>query len=331
MGFVQVLVDAGIYGLGFCVTVLAFLLSSRRRTPESRAFSIFLLALVGMNVSYLVQQFLYLSDRIDPLADYGLATIGNNFLFTILLLAFAASYLRFLRASRISGMARWTYGAVAGLAVAYAAVTCAVILGMRSRPRMDSLEFGRKCLVVAVGMAFLALTIGGLRKKPAGRLGSFLKWFLPIVILNILFYVSALFVSGEFWVGIGLSGYFANSSLGYLLFLCIAVRYLAADYREYSAEAASPGKSLAEALAGFDLSERELEVASCLARGQSNKEISARLFISLATVKTHVHHIFSKTRVSSRTALLALAARRGFSSPTVESIQRSIDGASAPR
>jgi ATP/maltotriose-dependent transcriptional regulator MalT len=43
-----------------------------------------------------------------------------------------------------------------------------------------------------------------------------------------------------------------------------------------------------------------------MARGYSNKLIARRLGISLATVKTHVHHLFRKLRVSSR----ALAVKR---------------------
>ncbi|HXV61928.1 MAG TPA: response regulator transcription factor [Vicinamibacteria bacterium] len=53
------------------------------------------------------------------------------------------------------------------------------------------------------------------------------------------------------------------------------------------------------------LSSREREVAALVARGLSNKEIAARLFISVATVKDHVHHILSKTGLASRTALAA--------------------------
>lgn len=56
------------------------------------------------------------------------------------------------------------------------------------------------------------------------------------------------------------------------------------------------------------LSAREAEVLAELARGLTNREIAARLFISQATVKTHVLSIFGKLGVSSR--LLAVAAGR---------------------
>ena len=53
------------------------------------------------------------------------------------------------------------------------------------------------------------------------------------------------------------------------------------------------------------LSPREREVAALVAEGLSNKEIGRRLFISLATVKDHVHNILAKTGLGSRSAVAA--------------------------
>ncbi len=70
----------------------------------------------------------------------------------------------------------------------------------------------------------------------------------------------------------------------------------------------SPLDAVAAATAGGEsLSERELEVLRVLAEGLSNKEIAQRLFVSEATVKTHVQHIMQKLTVRSRTE----AAARG--------------------
>ena len=60
------------------------------------------------------------------------------------------------------------------------------------------------------------------------------------------------------------------------------------------------------------LSGRELEVLTEVADGNSNKEIAQALFISEATVKTHLIHIFSKLGVDDRTAAVTVALERGI-------------------
>lgn len=51
-----------------------------------------------------------------------------------------------------------------------------------------------------------------------------------------------------------------------------------------------------------ELSERETEIVRLLAAGRTNSDIAGELFISLATVKTHVSRIFDKLDVDNRTA-----------------------------
>ncbi len=55
----------------------------------------------------------------------------------------------------------------------------------------------------------------------------------------------------------------------------------------------------------FQLTTRELDVLECVITGSENKLIADELSISLATVKTHLDHIFKKFDVSSRTKLLS--------------------------
>lgn len=59
------------------------------------------------------------------------------------------------------------------------------------------------------------------------------------------------------------------------------------------------------------LTPSELEVARLVGEHLSNPEIAARLFVSRATVKTHLVHIFAKLGIDSRSALAAEAVRRG--------------------
>ncbi|WP_424937581.1 MULTISPECIES: response regulator [Bacteria] len=57
---------------------------------------------------------------------------------------------------------------------------------------------------------------------------------------------------------------------------------------------------------------REQEVLALVAAGAGNREIATRLFISEATVKTHVVHLLEKLGVESRSAAAAEARRRGL-------------------
>jgi DNA-binding NarL/FixJ family response regulator len=58
------------------------------------------------------------------------------------------------------------------------------------------------------------------------------------------------------------------------------------------------------------LTPREAELLSLLTEGLSNRELGQRLFISEATVKTHLAHIYSKLGVETRAAAIATAIRR---------------------
>ncbi|MFC7643041.1 response regulator transcription factor [Streptosporangium lutulentum] len=60
------------------------------------------------------------------------------------------------------------------------------------------------------------------------------------------------------------------------------------------------------------LTRRETEVLRLIAQGHSNAEISAVLFISEATVKTHINNLFAKIGVRDRAQAVTYAYRRGI-------------------
>ena len=61
-----------------------------------------------------------------------------------------------------------------------------------------------------------------------------------------------------------------------------------------------------------DFTERELDVLKELATGDTNSEIAERLFISPATVKSHIQHLMEKTGFKTRTELVAEARGLGI-------------------
>jgi DNA-binding NarL/FixJ family response regulator len=71
-------------------------------------------------------------------------------------------------------------------------------------------------------------------------------------------------------------------------------------------------EKLAERMGGPALTARETEVLKRIVAGRSNKEISSDLFISEATVKTHVNSILGKLGVTDRTQAATTALQRGI-------------------
>ena len=67
-----------------------------------------------------------------------------------------------------------------------------------------------------------------------------------------------------------------------------------------------------------DLTERELEVVRAIARGLSNAEIGKELFLSAATVKTHVTRVLTKLGVRDRVQIVVAAYESGLVQPGLE-------------
>jgi DNA-binding NarL/FixJ family response regulator len=65
-----------------------------------------------------------------------------------------------------------------------------------------------------------------------------------------------------------------------------------------------------------DLTPREAEVLKLIAAGQSNREIARTLYVSEATVKTHVNRIFAKTGSRDRVQAMCYAYTHGYATPS---------------
>jgi DNA-binding NarL/FixJ family response regulator len=84
------------------------------------------------------------------------------------------------------------------------------------------------------------------------------------------------------------------------------------------AASATPGAPGSAASGGADdeLTPREAEVLRLIAAGQSNREIARTLFVSEATVKTHVNRIFAKTASRDRAQATRYAYTHGYADPS---------------
>jgi DNA-binding NarL/FixJ family response regulator len=88
-------------------------------------------------------------------------------------------------------------------------------------------------------------------------------------------------------------------------------RQMAARIMQEFARLSKTGGMVSDA-ALTTLTRRELEVLIALASGASNEEIAGRMFISVSTVKNHIHNILEKLNLKNRRELAHFAERHGL-------------------
>ena len=179
-----------------------------------------------------------------------------------------------------------------------------VVMDIRM-PRMDGIEATRRVVSAGSTARVLVLTtfdlddyaLGALR---AGASGFILKDVKPSDLVNAVRTVA----SGDAVVSPR------------------ATRRLLEEYGRLAGNPApdGPGPASSRGLEDIGrLSEREREVLTAMARGFSNAEIAEQLFVSEATVKSHVGRILSKLGVRDRVQAVVLAFDAGFAQPAATS------------
>ncbi|MCP5105448.1 MAG: helix-turn-helix transcriptional regulator [bacterium] len=87
--------------------------------------------------------------------------------------------------------------------------------------------------------------------------------------------------------------------------LLYLMRFLRKYYRDHPLQPLE-GDDISAFFDKYGLTEREREIAGLILEGKSNREIEAKLFISYATVKTHVYNIYKKLGIKNRWQLINL-------------------------
>jgi DNA-binding NarL/FixJ family response regulator len=80
----------------------------------------------------------------------------------------------------------------------------------------------------------------------------------------------------------------------------------------FEMEAATGFKKIDQNDTKNELTNREKEILSCLAKGMTNKQIAKALFVSDKTVKAHLNSIFKKLNVTRRYEAIIFAIQKGY-------------------
>jgi len=128
----------------------------------------------------------------------------------------------------------------------------------------------------------------------------FVAWYAIIILLSLLsLHLSSIHIV----FGVAFIAVFTAFHLVPVVFLNL---YLSRYYVQ-PVEAGNFEGKLEKMIEKHGISKREAEIITLICKGMSNQEISDSLFISLQTVKDHVHRIFTKTGVKNRVQLANLA------------------------
>lgn len=127
----------------------------------------------------------------------------------------------------------------------------------------------------------------------------FAGWYAIITLLSI---ITLYFSDHHILFGLGFVLMIAGAHIVPVLFLHIYLQ----RYYVASVEVGSFSEKMERLVGQYEISKREAEVVELICKGMTNKEISDSLFISVQTVKDHIHRIFIKTGVKNRVQLTNL-------------------------
>lgn len=295
MAFYVVFFSTGFMG-GAALVLLALRLRSRLTGPLL-AFQLLFLVGTGMILLYLS---VVSSGFVSPARARGLLggimSINIAVWFVVIVI---------IRRTAPRTRRRWTPAAIAQLfaGLVILKTIANVIVATTDQPGVaEEAWLLSTHLLVALGMASFGVVLRGpTNSAEPAAIRTLLRAYgvLAIVLAPLGFIEFALQTAGISWL--------QEVSLDHLLYLAWNVVSMSAAIRLM--RPAPEGSNVLEAvpeerIRALGLSPREVEMAVLIGRGLTNKEIADKLYISPATVRTHIYNLYQKVGAGSRVELL---------------------------
>jgi len=305
MPHATVLAYVGATMVGLAALAVSVLGTLRSRVSAYRLLVIFYSAFTGEIAALFVREYLYVAGA-DPSLDAILGTYVTAIFLSLAGLAAVALFYHRIFAFPIQRILDVIVVAVT-VAAAAAFIWPGSITADPAHARFvrnGPIVLGQALYLALFTYVLLAGAIGPKRDRPPREL---LVIWSVFVFGTVGFTESAIQMVNELRdpvVTVGAAGgAFLVSTVPYVLFGGV-LAYFFGSY--LLAEGRAPRPLTDDIVNRYGISSREREVIALLNEGLGNREIAEKLFVSLATVKTHVHNIYEKTGARGRYALFRL-------------------------
>jgi len=283
---------------------IAVVFGMKRKYPQAYLSTLFYFVILFSAGNFVTRIVLKTLLGLVALSQWQMAKFsGFNFVFVLWPLAIISLFLmiKFVNEmldKKLSARFKWIYFSSWGVYLAVALLFFLRLLNTRE------IQFTNFMVVESADMAGIVirfytmayLVLRSREIKDAAKrhalMGFGILWLLGLLVFNL---------AGVFVVIGGSALIFLSISyiLPALLYLS---RYLKKDIREHPSLKEN-GTTLQQVFAKYNISKKEREVIDLISRGKSNREISDQLYISLSTVKLHIHSIYRKLNIKNRVQL----------------------------
>ncbi|HET9906642.1 MAG TPA: helix-turn-helix transcriptional regulator [Anaerolineales bacterium] len=303
MEHLQIAYDLFVIMIGLAALSIVVFWAARTGESDLRNFSILYTCFTLVLIVELLEKYLFLNvEDYSARLWYALSGIGQGLNIAVIVAAihfFAGVYqVRYQRAITIFFLVV--------MLVSLVLILSPIGAVLNAEARSISFRIGFKIASVFYFVAFtfmMALGYGLLRRAWQTERRNFLIGLLLFATVGFIETTLSLPVAlRRESVTISTGSNFLYSSIPYALYGIFLIFY----FLRYPALAPLEMDDLsATFLSKYGITDREREIILKVVQGKSNADIASELFISLATVKTHLHNIYRKIEVDSRYDLLA--------------------------